>query len=85
MHTGERPYKRTECGKAFSYSGHLTKHLITQWRETLVMEQVMEEVCPKHASENTRVYTKTFGDDVTNMYKCISSKRKSKYISETEN
>ena len=27
-------------------------------RETLVMEQVMEEDCPKHASKNTRVYTR---------------------------
>ena len=42
------------------------------------MEQVMEEVCPKHAPENTRVYRKkkkkkkkTNGNDVTNMQKSI--------------
>ncbi|KAB0347143.1 hypothetical protein FD754_012000 [Muntiacus muntjak] len=42
IHTGDRRYKCTECGKAF----------------IKVMEQVMEEVCLRHALENTRIYTR---------------------------
>ena len=36
----------------------MKRYPTTKVRETQVMEQVMEEVCPKHGSENPRVYTK---------------------------